>query len=76
MVETVPRLACLYRHRSVRGERLDVAGAGRLCPYTGRRPRPVTGEQSVEILREAGLSEAEIQALLDAGATLDGRLKS
>jgi crotonobetainyl-CoA:carnitine CoA-transferase CaiB-like acyl-CoA transferase len=40
----------------------------------GWRPAPKLGQQSVEILREAGLSEAEIQALLDTGATLDGRL--
>jgi len=49
VAETVPRLACLYLPRSVRGERLDVAGAGRPCTYTGRRPHPVTGEQSVTL---------------------------
>jgi crotonobetainyl-CoA:carnitine CoA-transferase CaiB-like acyl-CoA transferase len=42
----------------------------------GWMPAPKLGEQSVEILREAGLSEAEIQALIKAGATLDGRLKT
>lgn len=41
----------------------------------GWTPAPKLGEQSVEILREAGLPETEIQALLDAGATIDGRLK-
>ena len=41
----------------------------------GWTPAPKLGEQSVEILREAGLSDAEIQALLDAGATTDGRIK-
>jgi crotonobetainyl-CoA:carnitine CoA-transferase CaiB-like acyl-CoA transferase len=38
-------------------------------------PAPKLGEQSVEILREAGLTDAEIQSLVDAGATVDGRLK-
>ena len=33
------------------------------------------GEQSVEILREAGLSDAEIEALSKEGATVDGRTK-
>ncbi len=41
----------------------------------GWSPAPKLGQQSVEILREAGLSEADIQKLIDAGATLDGRLK-
>jgi len=41
----------------------------------GWMPAPKLGEQSVEILKEAGLSEAEIQSLLDAGATLDGRIR-
>jgi crotonobetainyl-CoA:carnitine CoA-transferase CaiB-like acyl-CoA transferase len=34
---------------------------------------PLLGEQSVEILREAGLSDAEIEALCAEGATMDGR---
>lgn len=41
----------------------------------GWTPAPKLGEQSIEILREAGLSEDEIQALVTAGATIDGRLK-
>jgi crotonobetainyl-CoA:carnitine CoA-transferase CaiB-like acyl-CoA transferase len=41
----------------------------------GWTPAPKLGEQSVEILREAGLTDAEIQSLVDAGATVDGRLK-
>ena len=41
----------------------------------GWTPAPKLGEQSIEILREAGLSEDDIQALVTAGATIDGRLK-
>jgi len=41
----------------------------------GWSPAPKLGQQSVEILREAGLSDEDIQKLIDAGATLDGRLK-
>jgi len=36
------------------------------------RPAPKLGENSREILREAGLSEAEIDAMVSSGATLDG----
>jgi crotonobetainyl-CoA:carnitine CoA-transferase CaiB-like acyl-CoA transferase len=39
------------------------------------RHAPKIGEQSLEVLHEAGLSEAEIAALLASGATLDGRPK-
>ena len=42
----------------------------------GWTPAPKLGQQSLEILHEAGLSEAEIQVLIDTGATLDGRLKT
>jgi len=38
-------------------------------------PAPKIGQQSVEILREAGYSDADIAKLLAAGATLDGRLE-
>lgn len=40
------------------------------------RHAPKIGEQSLEVLREAGLSDADINALLASGATLDGRVKS
>lgn len=39
------------------------------------RHAPKIGEQSLEVLREAGLSDADISALLASGATLDGRAK-
>ena len=37
------------------------------------RPAPKIGQQSVEILREAGLSDAAIDALMQSGAAVDGR---
>jgi crotonobetainyl-CoA:carnitine CoA-transferase CaiB-like acyl-CoA transferase len=42
----------------------------------GWSPAPKLGEQSVDILREAGLSETDIQRMIDNGATLDGRRKT
>lgn len=38
-------------------------------------PAPKLGQNSVEILREAGYSDAEIEELIAAGTTLDGRLR-
>ena len=38
-------------------------------------PAPKVGQHSVEVLREVGYSDAEIDALIAAGATLDGRLE-
>jgi crotonobetainyl-CoA:carnitine CoA-transferase CaiB-like acyl-CoA transferase len=40
----------------------------------GWSPAPKLGQQSVEILREIGCTDAEIEAMIAAGATLDGRL--
>ena len=37
-------------------------------------PAPKLGQQSVEVLREIGYSDAEIDTLIADGATLDGRL--
>ena len=42
-------------------------------PASVRRHAPVIGEHSVEILEETGHSRAEIERLLMAGATVDGR---
>jgi crotonobetainyl-CoA:carnitine CoA-transferase CaiB-like acyl-CoA transferase len=39
-------------------------------------PAPKMGQQSVEILREAGCSETEIEQMVAAGATVDGRVKA
>ena len=41
------RLCRYLVHPPIALERLDVPGASRPCTYTGRRPHPVTGEQSV-----------------------------
>lgn len=42
-------------------------------PGTIRRLPPRLGEHSLEILREAGVPEPEIDALLASGATRSGR---
>ena len=38
-------------------------------------PAPKLGQQSVEVLKEIGLDDGEIDAMLRSGATTDGRLK-
>ena len=40
------------------------------------RPAPKLGEHSVEILREAGYAEAQIEQLIASGATVDGRIRT
>jgi crotonobetainyl-CoA:carnitine CoA-transferase CaiB-like acyl-CoA transferase len=47
----------------------DVATRYERTPGEIRRPPPRLGEHSVEVLAEAGLSRAEIDAMLAAGAT-------
>ena len=42
-------------------------------PSSVRLHPPKLGEQSVEVLREAGLADAEIEAMVASGATRDGR---
>jgi crotonobetainyl-CoA:carnitine CoA-transferase CaiB-like acyl-CoA transferase len=39
-------------------------------PVENKRHQPVMGEHSIEVLKEAGLSDDEIQAMLDSKATL------
>jgi crotonobetainyl-CoA:carnitine CoA-transferase CaiB-like acyl-CoA transferase len=38
-------------------------------------PAPKLGENSVEILREAGYDAAAIEAMIASGATVDGRIR-
>ena len=37
-------------------------------------PAPKLGQDSVELLRELGYADADIDAMLASGATLDGRI--
>ena len=39
-------------------------------------PAPKLGQHSVEILREAGYGQSEVDAMIAGGVTIDGRLKS
>jgi formyl-CoA transferase len=39
-------------------------------PAENRRHQPVMGEHTIEILKEAGLSDEEIQGMLDSKATV------
>jgi crotonobetainyl-CoA:carnitine CoA-transferase CaiB-like acyl-CoA transferase len=43
---------------------------------TSERLQPRLGEHSFEVLREAGLSESEVEALARSGATVDSRTKA
>ena len=47
----------------------DVPATYSRTPAEVKRLQPRLGEHSVEVLREAGLGAAEIQAMLDSGAT-------
>jgi crotonobetainyl-CoA:carnitine CoA-transferase CaiB-like acyl-CoA transferase len=43
---------------------------------TSERLQPRLGEHSVEVLRESGLAESEIEALIASGATVDAGAKA
>jgi crotonobetainyl-CoA:carnitine CoA-transferase CaiB-like acyl-CoA transferase len=54
----------------------DIPVAFSESPGGYRRPAPRLGEHSIELLREAGLEEAEIDQLLAQGITVDGAPKA
>ena len=47
----------------------DIPATYSKTPGDIRRLQPRLGEHSVEVLREAGISQAEIDAMLASGAT-------
>jgi len=67
----------LFRHYDHPTEgRIRLAGPGigfSRTPAEIRTLPPVLGEHSLDVLREAGLDDARIEAMLAEGATRDGR---
>lgn len=59
------------------GEIINMAVPNRLSGGARRDflPAPKLGQHSVEVLREAGYGDAEIEKMIASGATLDGRLE-
>ena len=49
---------------------MDPPGRWSETPPSVRRHAPRLGEHTVEVLREAGLDEEEVAALLDGGAAV------
>jgi len=80
-VLTDPQLAAsgFFRRAShpTEGEILytDLPTRFRGTPAAPQRLQPRLGEHSIDVLREAGLGETEIEALLASGATVDGTPK-
>ena len=52
-----------------------MAGAWSGTPLSIHRHAPRLGEHSREVLREAGYSDTEVERLVAAGATRDGRIR-
>ncbi|HJQ58031.1 MAG TPA: CoA transferase, partial [Vineibacter sp.] len=51
----------------------DIPPSFSRTPGTIRRLQPNLGEHSVEVLREFGFAQADIDGMLKSGATRDGR---